>query len=63
LRSWLVGSTAVVAVREISADVVRMTSMKLGPSVEDASMAKWKHYLGPSDDIRGKFVIAVVPPM
>jgi hypothetical protein len=37
--------------------------MKLGPSVEDASMAKWKHYLGPSDDIRGKFVIAVVPPM
>jgi hypothetical protein len=59
----VVGSAEVVAVREISAVVVRTTSMKLGPGVENASMDEWKHCFGPSDEIRGRFVIAVVTPM
>jgi hypothetical protein len=45
--AFVVGSAAVVAVGDISADVVLMTNMKLGPSVEDASMENWKHCLGP----------------
>jgi hypothetical protein len=45
--AFVVGSAAVVAVCDISTDVVLMTNMKLGPSVEDASMDNWKYCLGP----------------
>jgi hypothetical protein len=49
------GSTPTYRVREISTDVV-MTSMKLGPSLANALMNKWKHRLGPSGRIREHFL-------
>jgi hypothetical protein len=45
----VVGSGCRRRVRDLNADVL-MTIMKLGPSVEDASMQKWKHCLVPSDE-------------
>jgi hypothetical protein len=58
----LVLAAAVVAVRDMNMDVL-MTSMKLGPSVEAASMDKGNIALARVTKIRSRLVIAVVPTM
>jgi hypothetical protein len=45
--AFVVGSAAVVAVGDVSTEVVLMTNMKLGPSVGDTSMDNLKHCLCP----------------
>jgi hypothetical protein len=47
----VVGAVAALGVAfVVGSAVVLMTSIKLGPSVEDTSMDKWKHCLGRSDE-------------